>query len=46
MKLITLKKLYNTLKYELPEVIVEENIRKKAEGSIIRMLKISERLGL
>ena len=46
MKLITLKKLYNTLKYELPEVTVEENIRKKAEGSIIRMLKISERLGL
>ena len=46
MKLISLKKLYNTLKYEAPEVIVEENIRKKAEGSILRMLEISDRLGL
>lgn len=46
MKLITMKKLYNTLKYEEPEVILDEEIRKKAEGSIIRMLEISERLGL
>ena len=46
MKLITLKKLYNTLKYEMPEVNVEENIRKKAEGSILRMLEISKKLGL
>lgn len=46
MKLITMKKLYNCLKYEIPEVTVEENIRLKAEGSILRMLEISERLGL
>ena len=46
MKLITLEKLYNTLKYELPEVILEENLRKKAEKSIIKMLEISENLGL
>ena len=46
MKLITLKKLYNCLKYELPEVLVEEEIRKKAEGSILRMLDISAKLNL
>jgi len=46
MKLISFKKLYNTLKYEAPEVVVDEKIRQKAKGSIIRMLEISERLGL
>jgi quinolinate synthase len=46
MKLNTLEKLYNCLKYELPEVTVEENIRIKAETSIKRMLEISEKLGL
>lgn len=44
MKLITIKKLYNTLKYELPEVVIEENIRKRAEVSIIRMLELTEKL--
>ncbi len=46
MKLNTLEKLYNCLKYELPEVNIKENLRKKAEKSIIRMLKISENLVL
>jgi len=46
MKLITLKKVYNTLKYEMPEVTLDEALRKKAEGSIRRMLEISEQLGL
>jgi len=46
MKLITIKKLYNCLKYELPEVKVNEEIRKKAVHSIKRMLDISERLGI
>jgi len=46
MKLITIKKLYNCLKYELPEVKVDEDIRKKAVHSIKRMLEISERLGI
>ncbi len=46
MKLITLKKLYNALRYEWPEVEVPEEIRVKAVRPIIRMLEISERLGL
>jgi quinolinate synthase len=46
MKLITIKKLYNCLKYELPEVKVDEEIRMKAVRSIKRMLEISERLGI
>ncbi|MBE9511012.1 MAG: quinolinate synthase NadA [Bacteroidetes bacterium] len=46
MKLITIDKIYNTLKYETPEIIIDEKLRKKAETSIIKMLKISEKLGL
>jgi len=46
MKLNTLKKLYVCLKYEVPEVTVEEQLRLKAEKSIKRMLVISEKLGL
>ena len=46
MKLITLEKLYLTLKYELPEVIVEETIRQQAEKSIRRMLDLSEKMKL
>ncbi len=46
MKMITMKKLYNTLKYEIPEVNLEEEIRLRAEKPIRRMLEISERLGL
>jgi len=46
MKLITIKKLYNCLKYELPEVKVDEDIAMKAVHSIKRMLEISERLGI
>jgi len=46
MKLNTIKKLYNCLKFELPEVKVDESLRRKAELPIIRMLKISEILGL
>jgi quinolinate synthase len=44
MKLITIKKLYNCLKYELPEVKVDEDIRNRAVHSIKRMLEISEKL--
>ena len=32
MKLISLKKIYNTLKYEQPEVILDHLLMKKAEG--------------
>lgn len=46
MRLNTLEKLYNTLKYEWPEVIVDESIAKEAVKPIHRMLDISEKLGL
>ncbi|HEC44051.1 MAG TPA: quinolinate synthase NadA [Bacteroides sp.] len=46
MKLITIKKIYNCLKYELPEVNVDKGIREKAVHSIKRMLAISEELGI
>ena len=46
MRLNTMEKLYNCLKYEQPEVFVKEEIRKKAVKPIIKMLEISEKLGL
>ena len=46
MKYNTLEKLYNTLKYELPEVVVDEEMASKAVKSINRMLDISKELGL
>jgi quinolinate synthase len=46
MKLITIKKIYNCLKYEMPEVSVEPDIMEKAVHSIKRMLEISEKLGI
>jgi len=42
MKLITLKKIYLTLKYELPEVFVEKKIMDLARIPIQRMLEISK----
>lgn len=44
MKLITLKKLYNCLKYEWPVIEIDEKVAKKAIKSIKRMLDISERV--
>lgn len=46
MKLITLGKLYNCLKYEWPSVEVEPEVAEKAVRPIQRMLEISRRLGL
>jgi quinolinate synthase len=46
MKLISLKKIYNTLKYELPEITLEQELMDKARGSIVRMLDISRSLQL
>ena len=46
MRLNSLEKLYNCLKYELPEVTVEEEVRLKAVSSIHRMLDISAKNGL
>lgn len=42
MKLVTLKKVYLTLKYGMPEIEVEEGLRRRAEKSIRRMLELSE----
>ncbi len=46
MKLITVNKIYNTLKYEQPEVILSDEIIKKARRSIDNMLEISKKLNL
>ena len=44
MKLNTLQKLYNTLKYEWPTVEVDPDIQKKALRPIDKMLEISKAL--
>lgn len=46
MKLNTLEKLYLCMKYELPEIIMEESLRKAAAKPIERMLAISRQFGL
>lgn len=46
MRLNTLEKLYNTLKYEWPEVQVDQKIADKAILPIQKMLEISANLGL
>jgi len=46
MKLNTLEKLYNCLKNEKPEILIEEELRLKALRPIQRMLEISEQLGI
>lgn len=44
MKLSTLEKLYLCMKYELPEIQIEESLRVKALASINRMLELSEKI--
>ena len=46
MRLNTLEKLYNTLKFECPEVQVDQEIAEKAIKPIEKMLEISAKLGL
>ena len=46
MKLNTLEKLYLCLKYELPEIIMDESLRLAAVKPIEKMLKISAQYGL
>lgn len=46
MKLITIEKIYKSLKFEEPEVTVEPAIISRAAVPIKRMLEISEKLGL
>ncbi|WP_297830227.1 quinolinate synthase NadA [uncultured Rikenella sp.] len=46
MKLITLPKIAAALESLQPEILIPEEVRRRAEGSIRRMLEISARLGL
>lgn len=46
MKLNTLEKLYLCMKYELPEITMDEEIRIAAKKPIERMLEISAQYGL
>ncbi|MFT3741040.1 MAG: quinolinate synthase NadA [Breznakibacter sp.] len=46
MKLNSLQKIYLTLKYEWPEIDIEESIRIKALRPIQKMLELSNKLGL
>jgi quinolinate synthase len=46
MKLNTLEKLYLCMKYEIPEITMDENLRLAAKKPIDRMLAISAQYGL
>jgi quinolinate synthase len=46
MKLNTLEKIYNTLKYEQPELLMSEELIEKAKKPITRMLELSAQFGL
>lgn len=46
MKLNTLEKLYVSMKYEMPEILMDEEIRIAAKKPIERMLEISRNYGL
>lgn len=46
MKLNTLEKVYLCLKYELPEITMEETLRLKAKKPMDKMMEMSKALGL
>jgi quinolinate synthase len=46
MKLITIEKILNCLRNEEPEIFVEKDVLIKAQKPILRMMEISEKLGL
>src|SRR5690606_35482539 len=46
MKLNTLEKLYNCMKYELPEITLDAAVIEQAKKPIERMLDLSAKLGL
>ncbi len=46
MKMITLEKIYLSLKYEAPELIMDKELMSKAEKPLRRMLDISKSLGI
>lgn len=43
MKLVTLEKICSALENEAPEVVIDEEIRRRAEGSIRNMLALSKK---
>jgi quinolinate synthase len=46
MKLITVEKIYNCLKNENPEIILDKKTMEDAREPIMKMMQISEKLGL
>lgn len=46
MKLNTLEKLYNCIKYEQPEIILSDDLITKAKKPILKMLELSAKFGL
>jgi len=46
MKLITMEKIYQCLNTESPEISIDKDVIEMAKRPIIRMLEISEKLGL
>jgi quinolinate synthase len=46
MKLNTLEKLYLCMKYEQPEIVMDEVLRVAAKKPIDRMMQMSRQLGL
>ena len=46
MKLITIEKILTCLKTEEPEIIIDSNTLLRAQKPIVRMMEISEKLGL
>ena len=46
MKLNTLEKIYLCMKYEVPEILMEEELRLAAKKPIDRMLELSAKFGL
>jgi quinolinate synthase len=46
MKLITMEKIYKCLLDESPEIKIDNDILLKAKKPIVRMMEISEKLGL
>lgn len=46
MKMITIEKIYKCLKDEKPEIKIDRRILSKARKPIVRMMEISEKLGL
>ena len=46
MKLNTLEKIYNCLKFEWPEIVIDDGMLKKALVPIEKMLELSNKIGL